>query len=324
MFSSPRHYSPIFSIQESLQVSSCSMPPAAIVQLLKPCFSTTVFRASLLIVAVVWFLVKASSIAGQIERMVPAPTSFVIPRVLIIIQTSPELVPTRVKDIRETWGKRVHAKPSMKLIFATTDQKYASDDMWSSGCSDGYFQAICKLGYSLERAFKLMKEDQFDWLFFGDDDIYVLPDNLQHLILELGPEAASSRSVFGVPGCADKDCVGFCGGAGFLLSRTALEAIIEGSPTSVDAELQGLSRKCGDYHDVVFGHLIERDRNMTMLAYPQNPYVWGFDSLTEYFDSFSNRKTLSWLYHYPSRDKMRWLHHMVGTYGTNLEIADAR
>lgn len=250
---------------------------------------------------------------------------FIPPSALILIQTGPENFEGRVKEIRETWGMRVHEKTRLKLVFVTTSMQATPEDVWVTGCQDGYLKASCKLAHALEKADAYLRTDGslFDWVFYADDDIYLLPDNMQHLIVGLGPDAATNDGVYGLPGCVDK-CVGFCGGAGFLISKTSLEKIITGRNVtrypSLAEEMAKINDKCGDFHDVAFGYLVEKVRNMTMIPYPIEPHVWFFDNETKYTETYFKKTPFSWMYHYPSRDHMYAIHNATAVLGTNMKI----
>jgi hypothetical protein len=247
------------------------------------------------------------------------------PKVLILIMTGPAFYETRVKQIRDTWAFRVNQKSSMKLFFVTSNDKNATNDMWSTKCVDGYFMASCKIAEALERSYDLLQaEADFEWIFYADDDIYLLPDNLQHLILRLGPRAPEEMKVYGLPGCFDRECGGFCGGGGALFHRNILKKVVLDRnkklfPTLL-SEFEYISQECGLFHDICLGRLVEKHRNLTIQEYPLTPFVWDFDSSIELEQSFIRKDPLPWLYHYPSWDKMYYIHIMTERHGSNIKI----
>jgi len=68
---------------------------------------------------------------------------------------------------------------------------------------------------------QLMNRTDFDWLMVVDDDVYVFVDRVRDTLKNI---EASDAKVYGVTGCGT--CAGekhgFCGGGGYILSRTSL------------------------------------------------------------------------------------------------------
>ena len=252
------------------------------------------------------------------------------PSVGILLQTSPDFFGSRVAQIRETWGARVHAKDFMSLNFVVGTITDGQADMIKSGCAQDYLSAVCRLGFALQfvyDSFIAGNGFEYEWFFFGDDDIYLLPDNLQRLILALGPDAGSEPYAWCLPGCEMNGCVGFCGGGGILISRHVLARIVEERDSevfpSLVKELEANEPLCGKFHDVSFGFFIEHNRtNLAMAEYPFFPFAFAFSNNIAMHESLRNKNGLSWLYHYPSRGAMFWLDYMVKALGTNEEISD--
>jgi hypothetical protein len=251
-----------------------------------------------------------------------------IPQVVIMLQTTPNMFHTRVRQIRETWGARVLEKASMGLHFIVGDTTDGGEDMIKSGCDGGYLSGICRLGFAIQYAYDEKSWSKYDWFLFADDDVYILPDNLQRMILAMGRDAHLRGHAHCVPGCVTDPCVGFCGGGGVLLSRHAIAQIVLGRDPnrfeSLIAELQANEPLCGKYHDVSFGYFLEHNRtNLSMKNYLYTPYVWDFKNSIEFVQSLKPKEGLAWMYHYPSRGAMYWLDHMSRKLGANKELSEA-
>ena len=260
------------------------------------------------------------------------PSNPRVPRVAILIQTSPEYYYSRVSLIRQTWGPRVENKRSMKLLFITSNMTYGSSDMLASGCKDDYFTALCRVSFSLEYIYDKIHNDRnwfdFDWFFIADDDIYLLPDNFQRMIMEHASGDINYPQVIANLGCANGACIGFCGGAGIVLNRAAVHRIVDGRDRSkfksLREELEANDPLCGRFHDVSFGYFLEHNRtNIQMEEYAYEPYPFVFNNTIEFLDTIRNNQGITWIYHYASRGAMHWLHHTVGALGTNVELNES-
>ena len=254
-----------------------------------------------------------------------------VPNVAILLQSSPESFNHRVKQIRETWGARVRRKPSLGMYFVVGNVTDGGSDMLKSDCDEGYFSGICRLGFALQYVYEASLSDpgwmKFEWFLLADDDVYILPDNLQRMILALGEWAHLENKAFCLPGCVTDYCLGYCGGGGILLSRYVVSRIVnerdENKFGSLIEELRGNDALCTQYHDVSFGFFLEHNRtNISMAPYPYDPFAFGFKDNFEMIRSLKNKQSLPWLYHYPSRGAMYWLDNMIRDLGTNIEIND--
>ena len=276
----------------------------------------------------VTILVVASQTPPEVPAQVRTSSeSQSIPTVAILIQTSPDFFNTRVAQIRDTWGARVHAKKSMSLHFVVGDITDGNPDMIKSGCAQDYLSAVCRLGFALEKVREDAYWRRFDWFFFGDDDIYLIPDNLQRMIQTLGPDALRESKAWCLPGCEMNGCVGYCGGGGILMSQFLVSRIVEERDAlafpSLLKELESNEPTCGKFHDVSFGYFLEHNRtNIKMVEYPFFPFAFTFKDSIELFESLRNVNGLSWLYHYPSRGAMYWLDYMIKAMGTSKEIPE--
>jgi hypothetical protein len=237
-----------------------------------------------------------------------------------------------VSLIRETWGKSIQKKKSLKLLFVTSNMTYGSQDMLMSGCEDGYFTALCRVSFSLEYIYDKILNDRdwfdFDWFFIADDDIYLLPDNMQRMIMDQASGDINEPQVFASLGCANGACVGFCGGAGIIFNRAVVHRVVDGRDhyrfNSLKEELETNDPLCGRFHDVSFGYFLEHNRtNIKMEEYAYEPYPFVFNNSIEFVDTLRNNMGRTWIYHYASQGAMHWLHYTVRMLGTNVEINDS-
>lgn len=252
-----------------------------------------------------------------------------IPSVLILIQTFPGMYASRIKEIRETWGKRVVEKSdTLRMYFVSNNSTEGFEDIWLTQCPAGYHQSVCKLGDTLDMAYKYMYEStegsEMEWLIFGDDDIYLLPDNMQHVILGLGSEARTQRTIFGVLGCGLGLCSGFCGGGMYLMSRMMVHVMAtEYDKTrfnTVREEFNATSEFCSGYHDIALGSIALRNRtNVTLTPYPVMPHVYHITP-QELNETFYRKNPFTWLYHYPSRENMHFIHNQTIYHRTHLPL----
>jgi hypothetical protein len=91
---------------------------------------------------------------------------------------------------------------------------------------------------------------------------------------------------------------------------------------NVKEEFQSTSEFCGGYHDIALGSIALRNRtDVTLTPYPVMPYVYHITP-QELNESFSKKNPFSWLYHYPSRGNMHFIHNQTLLFRTNMEIVD--
>ena len=254
-----------------------------------------------------------------------------LPNTVIMLQTSPEYFKSRVVQIRETWGSHVRAKDSMRLIFITGNVTDGMDDMYASDCDSGYLSGVCRLAFSIDLAYAKLRADpdwiDMEWILFADDDVYILPDNLQRMILRSGVDPHNSTGVMCVPECAMGPCLGFCGGGGIIISRHTINGIVEERDTNrfktLREEMEANEPICGRYHDVSVGFFLEHNRTgIKLIPYPFKPHIFNFHDMLEFINSIRMNKGTTWLYHYASRGSMYWLHSTIHSLGTNVEISE--
>ncbi|XP_047737138.1 glycoprotein-N-acetylgalactosamine 3-beta-galactosyltransferase 1 [Hyalella azteca] len=138
-------------------------------------------------------------------------------KVLVWVMTQPNNHKTKAVSVRDTWGKRVD-----KLIFMSS-QEDASSPSVQLNATEGRNLLWGKT----KEAFKHIHQhyvDDYDWFMKADDDTFVVVENLRYLLSLYDPE---------IPiffGCKFKKFNGqifMSGGAGYVLSRTAVKKFVE-------------------------------------------------------------------------------------------------
>ncbi|XP_015794488.1 glycoprotein-N-acetylgalactosamine 3-beta-galactosyltransferase 1-like [Tetranychus urticae] len=138
-------------------------------------------------------------------------------RVLCWVMTNPKNHESKARHIKATWGKRCN-----KLLFMSStndprlptvklDVEEGRDHLWAKTRSA--FQYVYKNHF-----------DEADWFMKADDDTYVVVENLRYF---LSTQNSSDPIYFG---CKFKPYVNqgyMSGGAGYVLSKVALERFID-------------------------------------------------------------------------------------------------
>lgn len=105
-------------------------------------------------------------------------------RVLCMMYTMEDAHETRIRAIRETWAPRCHgflafstkSDPRIPAISIPHDGPEEYSNMWQKVRSIWKFVAKHYLNGN----------QQFDYFFLGGDDLFVIPENLQHYLTTLG------------------------------------------------------------------------------------------------------------------------------------------
>ena len=253
-----------------------------------------------------------------------------VPTILIIISTTSPNYATRVQSIRNTWMKRVVDKPSMDLLFVGDSGPVVFPDLAQSMCKVGYNEAACKNGDMISYAYDFLRRAQgefIDWVFFADDDVYIFPDNLQRMIMSLGPTAVRSRAVWAQNGCVVDRCVGICGGAGFFTNRESLFWIQEGLDTSryerLGDEAASFAKQCGSFGDLAISRVIKDRRGIPIYDVPKGAFAYNFPNPeADLLASLQACTERPWLYHYPSRDRMLYIQEKGAEFHTDVPLSE--
>lgn len=163
-------------------------------------------------------------------------------RVLYLIISTGKYHSTRVKAVLESWGS---SRLDQLLVMSDAPGEYPQ--IVNLGVPSDYGSASLKTVTAL-RALRGTEYDNFEWYFVGDDDTLVYVHNLESFLLRRDPS---------IPVCygqllhhyPEDRSLGYpSGGAGYVLSRPALQALY---PTFEDAVMY-------PFGDVTIGRCLER------------------------------------------------------------------
>lgn len=151
----------------------------------------------------------------------PSPDTWDVSNVSYSVRTAGKFLNTRVPDFLEAWGNEVR-----KHLFIIAG-KNGNANYTKLGveevpqCAEDHEMGlVCKEATQL----KMGSVRKLEWLFVGDDDLYVHTKNLARALQSYD---SSKRQILGIPGCGD---YGLCGGGGYAISRAALDKFISGDP----------------------------------------------------------------------------------------------
>jgi hypothetical protein len=270
---------------------------------------------------------EATPLAQKMFKRGKAPT------ILFVVNTHEKNYKTRVQDIRETYLPRIHAKSSLDLIFVSSQMTDGSPDMFQTTCPMGYWEDSCKRADMVTLAAGYLRRpgmEIFDWIFFIDDDAFILPDNVQRVIQKGIEKEKNLTAVFGIHGCVHDSCVGICGGGGYYMNRDTLFHVVNtGNKTafpSLRDETNFYDKPCGRCGDLTITRAISDFHGVPVKPYPaEGIYVWDTKGKTTeeaYKNSLKMTDPLPWLYHYPARDRFRQFQEWVDQFGSNNELDD--
>ena len=270
------------------------------------------------------FMKTASSFVERAKRKADE-TKGALPTILIVINTAEKNYDNRLKDIRATWMKRVEEKTSMEIFFLGGPSNKGIDDVVPSQCKVGYWEDSCKKADAITAAYEFLMQpygERYDWVYLGDDDLYLFPDNLQRMVQSLGPTAVDEYKAWGIPACYHDPCGGFCGGGGYLMNRKTLIKMEEGVDRTKFKALRNetdlFDVECGRCGDLVITRILKERRDVAIEWYPGGHYVWNFDTGDKgLLDSLKSLDPLPWLYHYPAKGRMDFIHQKGIEFGSN-------
>jgi hypothetical protein len=150
-------------------------------------------------------------------------------RLLIILRTRYDNTASRLTASRDTWMKEV--SPRDRVVTFASDKGVSAK---SSGatlegvpitpihCMDSHNVGLnCEMAEVFRQLLPLAATE-YDGFFVVDDDSYLNVQNLRKTFSKLKGKVA-----FGVWGCAEKPWYGFCGGAGYGITRAGAKALVE-------------------------------------------------------------------------------------------------
>ena len=270
-----------------------------------------------------------SPLVERVERKAQIPKGKA-PTVLIVINTTEKNYSSRLKDIRSTWMKRVEEKNSLEILFLGGPDNQGMEDVIPSQCKVGYWEDSCKKADAITAAYDFLQKpygQKYDWILLADDDVYLFPDNIQRMILSLKADPLKESKAWGVYGCAHDPCTGFCGGGGYLLTRPALykmeEQVDRTQFKALRNETDLFDVQCGRCGDLVLTRIMKERRGIEIGSYPLGSYVWNFQNGdVGLIDSLKSTDPLPWLYHYPAKGRMEFIHEKGIELGSNKELDD--
>ena len=175
-------------------------------------------------------------------------------RILCWIMTTPANLDRKATAVKETWGQRCN-----KVLFFSSETN-ASFPTIGLNTTEGRQHLTAKTVQAFRHCFEHYG-NQFDWFLKADDDTYMIVENLRYFLSHHDP---NSLQYFGHKFKVIVKQGYFSGGAGYILSRKALELFVtKGLSGAVkcrqdggaeDAEIgkcmENLGIKAGDSQDV--------------------------------------------------------------------------
>ncbi len=172
----------------------------------------------------------------------------------------------------------------------------------------------------------------FDWIMFADDDAYMLPDNVQRMIMRTIEIEKNLTTVFACAVCGSEECWGICGGGGYLMNRETLFEIVNGGNKtafpSIRDETAFYDKRCGQCGDLSIARVIEDIHHIRIKDFAaKGNYIWDVAPLSDDDEGYKmslqlDGPQLPWFYHYPAKDKFRQFHAWVDEFGSNKELED--
>jgi hypothetical protein len=254
------------------------------------------------------------------------------PTVLFVINTHEGNYNTRVKDIRATFLKRIREKSSTELIFVTSRMPDGNPDMFPSTCPMGYWEDSCKRADLLTVASGVLSMpgmDVFDWVMFADDDSFMLPDNVQRMVMKTIEQEKNLTAVWSYYGCGTDVCRGICGGGGYLMNRETLFTIVNGGNRtefpSVRDETNIFDKVCSRAGDLTIARAMNEIHHVAMKMYVVKGF-WVMDDYPndeDWIKTLQSEDPLPWFYHYPAKHRgFKKFQAWVDEYGSNKELED--
>jgi hypothetical protein len=256
------------------------------------------------------------------------------PTVLFVINTHEKNYESRVKDIRETYLKRIKRKSSTELIFISSQMPDGNPDMYQSTCPMGYREDSCKRADMMtitSGVLRMPGMEVFDWIMFADDDAFMLPDNVQRMIMKTMEKEKNLTAVFAIADCVHEECDGICGGGGYLMNRETLFEIVNGGNKtefpSIRDETDFYDKPCGRCGDLTLARAIEDIHHIPIKPYAAGGiFVWDVaphpNNEEGYKMSLQVDEPLAWYYHYLAKNKFRQFQAWAEEFGSNKELED--
>ena len=185
------------------------------------------------------------------------------PSLLIVVRTMPNRYNYHVDEIKRTWGKLAPTRNDQKVLFVGGKETDGKPDMISTSCADTNTRVntCCKTAAMVRSAYEMNKNEsnRFDWIYFVDDDVKLVADNLQRSLTF--PQKPVMK---GVLGCTTSKCSGICGGGGILVSKQTLSILIENQKPNFktfEEELTSKCNYCDGWDDMGLSMIFKADRS---------------------------------------------------------------
>ncbi|XP_056006098.1 glycoprotein-N-acetylgalactosamine 3-beta-galactosyltransferase 1-like isoform X5 [Ostrea edulis] len=164
-------------------------------------------------------------------------------RILCYTMTIPSNMQTKAVAVNNTWGTRC-----TKLVFVTQKPSSSFDTM-QVDVQEGRSYLTDKTVKTLIALYKTYRND-YDWFFKCDDDVYIIMENLRHLLAKhdshIPVYLGHQFRLFTTQGYLS-------GGAGYAMNRRALEKINEDG-----FQVSGKCDISGKDEDLDIGHCFEK------------------------------------------------------------------
>ena len=253
-----------------------------------------------------------------------------LPNVLFVIDTHERNYAGRVKDVRESYLPRIREKQSTELMFVGSQMTDGSSDMYPSTCPVGREGSCKRVDIMIITSGVLRRPgmEKFEWILFADDDAFLLPDNVQRVIMKGIEKEKDLTGVFAIKGCVHDSCSGICGGGGYYMHKQTLFKIVDGGNKgrfpSIRDEAQFYDSKCGKAGDLTLARAIEDFHGIPIKPYPaEGIYVWDIQGGDEgIIKTLKSTDPLPWFYHYPARGRFRQFQAWVDQFGSNKKFLE--
>ena len=242
--------------------------------------------------------------------MPPAPCSH--QRMLWVIRTYEGRYLSHVALQNSSWMHRLRKGRDTVLLASQMhrDETYAESESRSRretgigsalvnqpACSynDHGLGLCCQELSALQRAATL----DFDWVFVIDDDVFAAPD----IVWDVARDHCNAGEIgVGTLGCVSKEIVGFCGGGGYLLSKTAVQLVAR---TSTESYMENCKRTA--YCDITTAWALKRG-NAKLLT-DQRFRPWGLSARDkQQAPELISKREIATLHYYGGE----WLFNMSG------------